>query len=344
MTFCTVPCPLPPAPSGFAQLATARPDGSQRLERFQSGTTFALIFVNRHMGKVFTQFGLSNRRLRCWSGLVGSGASDAKNLARRAASGRSLVAVIALGSIRKLHFDPKTAGSRRDFAADSKGETCGFVRTRCVGKEPAAQSHLRSFATRGRYSRSRRVSLHQASDDELRATQAAIGYLFQNNALFDSLTVFENVAFPLRQRARLSQAIVDESDLRQRAEHALRGVGLFPPCRKMPSQLSGGQRKRVALARAVVTRPPLLIYDEPTAGLDPVTTAKIYDLLHAERELTQATTLVVSSDIDALRRFAPRMLMLYRGGLCYDGPSDRMEQSESAVVRQFVRGDLEGPL
>lgn len=259
--------------------------------------------------------------------------------------GDKLVAVIALGSIRKLHFDPQKPPVLDGISLRiQKGETCGLCGPGASGKSLLLKVICGLLRPEAGTVEVGGVSLHHASDDELRATQAAIGYLFQNNALFDSLTVFENVAFPLRQRARLSQAIVDESDLRQRAEHALRGVGLFHHAEKMPSQLSGGQRKRVALARAVVTRPPLLIYDEPTAGLDPVTTAKIYDLLHAERELTQATTLVVSSDIDALRRFAPRMLMLYRGGLCYDGPSDRMEQSESAVVRQFVRGDLEGPL
>lgn len=168
--------------------------------------------------------------------------------------------------------------------------------------------------------------------------------LFQGAALFDSMTVFENVAFPLRQRARLQHESIEEAALAERVGEALRGVGLATHIGKMPSQLSGGQRKRVALARAVVARPPLLIYDEPTAGLDPVTTAKVYDLLAAERELMQSTTLIVSSDLDALRRFASRMLMIYRGTLCYDGPAAEMADSPNPVVRQFVRGELEGPL
>lgn len=188
------------------------------------------------------------------------------------------------------------------------------------------------------------ADLGGASPDLLRKIQSQIGYLFQNNALFDSMTVFENVAFPLRQRVRFRQESLDEHQLLERVSEALRGVGLATHAEKMPSQLSGGQRKRVALARAVVARPPLLIYDEPTAGLDPVTTAKIYDLLKAEQKLTQSTTLIVSSDLDAMRRFASRMLMVYRGALCYDGPSVGMEDSPSPVVRQFVRGELDGPL
>ncbi len=256
-----------------------------------------------------------------------------------------LVAVIALGSIRKLHFDPLKPPVLDGISLRiGKGETCGLCGPGASGKSLLLKIICGLVRPESGSVEVCGLDLRRASDEELRKTQAQIGYLFQNNALFDSLTVFENVAFPLRQRARLAQEAIDEAQLCERTEQALRGVGLYHHAAKMPSQLSGGQRKRVALARAVVSRPPLLIYDEPTAGLDPVTTAKIYDLLQAERGITQATTLVVSSDIDALRRFAPRILMIYRGGLCYDGPSDAMEQSESAVVRQFVRGDLEGPL
>ncbi|HNN54590.1 MAG TPA: ATP-binding cassette domain-containing protein, partial [Pseudomonadota bacterium] len=176
--------------------------------------------------------------------------------------GDKLVAVIALGSIRKLHFDPQKPPVLDGISLRiQKGETCGLCGPGASGKSLLLKVICGLLRPEAGTVEVGGVSLHHASDDELRATQAAIGYLFQNNALFDSLTVFENVAFPLRQRARLSQAIVDESDLRQRTEHALRGVGLFHHAEKMPSQLSGGQRKRVALARAVVTRPPLLIYD-----------------------------------------------------------------------------------
>jgi phospholipid/cholesterol/gamma-HCH transport system ATP-binding protein len=87
-----------------------------------------------------------------------------------------------------------------------------------------------------------------------------------------------------------------------------------------------------------------VLFDEPTAGLDPVTTSKIYDLLRAERDASGATVLAVSSDVDALKQFAPRMIMLYRGKLRYDGPTQQMADSSDAVVRQFVRGETEGPL
>lgn len=190
------------------------------------------------------------------------------------------------------------------------------------------------------------VSLFAADTDaaQQRSVQTRIGMLFQNNALFDSLSNFDNVAFPLRQRALQSGRQPDEAQLAERVTEALRGVGLYDHRDKLPSQLSGGQRKRVALARAVVARPPIILYDEPTAGLDPVTTAKVYELLQRERAATGATVIIVSSDIPALREFAPRLLMLYRGRLRYDGPAARVEETPDEVVRQFIRGDLSGPL
>jgi phospholipid/cholesterol/gamma-HCH transport system ATP-binding protein len=172
----------------------------------------------------------------------------------------------------------------------------------------------------------------------LQAVRSRIGMLFQNNALFDFMNVLENVAFPLL------RAGVPREEAEGRAAARLRSVGLAGSEGKAPSQLSGGMKKRVAIARASVAGPELCIYDEPTAGLDPVTTSKIYDLLRADQEATGGAVLVVSSDVEALRRFVRRMAMLYRGRLRYDGPADVIADSSDPVVRQFVRGELEGPL
>ncbi len=171
------------------------------------------------------------------------------------------------------------------------------------------------------------------------AGEARIGMLFQNNALFDFMTVGENVAFPLVRAGGVAQA-----EIERRVAEKLRAVGLAGSESKFPNQLSGGMRKRAALARAVIARPPVVIYDEPTAGLDPVTTSKIYDLLRAERDASGATVIAVSSDVDALRNFAPRLGLLYQGKLHYDGDAATVADCADAVVRQFVRGALEGPL
>lgn len=165
-----------------------------------------------------------------------------------------------------------------------------------------------------------------------------IGVLFQNGALFDFLTVLENVAFPL------VRAGTPRPEAEQRAAERLRSVGLAGSEHKHPSELSGGMKKRVGIARASVAHPEVVIYDEPTAGLDPVTTSKIYDLLRADQDATGATVLVVSSDVDALRSFAPRVAMLHAGRLRYDGPAEGIADADDEVVRQFVRGLTEGPL
>lgn len=216
------------------------------------------------------------------------------------------------------------------------GETVGLIGPGAAGKSVLAKILCRLIAP---------------DAGSVTVDAAAIGMLFQNNALFDFMTVGENVAFPL-----VRQGLLGGDEIRARVSERLRAVGLAGSEEKYPNQLSGGMKKRAALARAVIARPPLLIFDEPTAGLDPVTTSKIYDLLRAERDREAqagdgasarsngATVVVISSDVEALRGFAPRMALLHGGRLRYDGESATIADSDDAVVRQFVRGALEGPL
>ncbi|HKE14769.1 MAG TPA: ATP-binding cassette domain-containing protein [Kofleriaceae bacterium] len=175
-------------------------------------------------------------------------------------------------------------------------------------------------------------------EEALMAVRRRIGMLFQNYALFDFLSVGENVAFPLVRRGVAREAI-DE-----RVRERLRAVGLAGSEDKMPSELSGGMMKRVGIARATVARPDLVIYDEPTAGLDPVTTSKIYDLLRADQDETGCTVVAVSSDVDALVGFADTVAMLHEGVIRHQGPAGEVRDAGDPVVRQFVRGELEGPL
>jgi phospholipid/cholesterol/gamma-HCH transport system ATP-binding protein len=179
----------------------------------------------------------------------------------------------------------------------------------------------------------------RAPEDTLGTLRARFGMLFQNYALFDFMTVAENVAFPLVRRGGVAKSEIDA-----RVADRLRAVGLAGSERKRPGELSGGMKKRVGIARATIARPEIVVYDEPTAGLDPVTTSKIYDLLLADAESTGATVVAVSSDVAALCAFTPRVAMLHRGRLAYDGPSDTVGDAADPAVRQFVRGELEGPL
>jgi phospholipid/cholesterol/gamma-HCH transport system ATP-binding protein len=172
---------------------------------------------------------------------------------------------------------------------------------------------------------------------ELGELRKRIGMLFQNYALFDFLSVAGNVAFPLEQRGGFT-------DIAARVEARLRSVGLAGSEHKLTAELSGGMKKRVGIARATVADAEIVIYDEPTAGLDPVTTQKIYDLLAADHARTGATVLAVSSDVAALAQFVDEIAFLYRGHIVYRGPAATIRDAPDALVRQFVRGDLEGPL
>ncbi len=174
---------------------------------------------------------------------------------------------------------------------------------------------------------------------ELGPLRRRIGMLFQNYALFDFLTVEQNVAFPLEQRGGMTADAIAE-----RVAERLRAVGLAGSERKLTAELSGGMKKRVGIARATVADAELVIYDEPSAGLDPVTTQKIYDLLAADQARTGATVLAVSSDVVALARFVDEIAFLYRGKIAYRGPAATIADAPDPLVRQFVRGELEGPL
>ena len=178
-----------------------------------------------------------------------------------------------------------------------------------------------------------------ASELALRDIRRRFGMLFQNNALFDHLTVFDNIAFPLR---RLLAP--PEEEVADRVTERLACVSLSGFEERMPAGLSGGQQKRVGVARATVTRAPLVLYDEPAAGLDPVTSQKIFDLLRAEQRAAGATVMMVSSDLDRLLTVTDRVGMMHEGSLIFDGTTAEAKASEDPRVRQFVHGLTEGPL
>jgi phospholipid/cholesterol/gamma-HCH transport system ATP-binding protein len=179
----------------------------------------------------------------------------------------------------------------------------------------------------------------EANELQLQEIRKRIGMLFQNNALFDHLTVGDNIAFPLR---RLYAPPEDE--VRARVAERLKCVSLAGFEDRLPAGLSGGQKKRVGVARATVTGAPVVLYDEPAAGLDPVTSQKIFDLLRAEQRANGATVVMVSSDLDRLLTVTDRVGMMYRGELVFDGTTEEARACEEPRVKQFVHGLTEGPL
>lgn len=177
------------------------------------------------------------------------------------------------------------------------------------------------------------------SEIQLHEIRSLFGMQFQNNALFTHLTVAENIAFPLRRLTKLSDA-----EIAERVEERLTRVDLPGFGHRMPDGLSGGQKKRVGVARATVTQAPYIIYDEPTAGLDPVTSQKIFDMLREEQQVSKNTVLVISSDVAGLLTVLDRVGMMLRGRLIFVGGVEEARASRVPEVKQFVHGETEGPL
>jgi phospholipid/cholesterol/gamma-HCH transport system ATP-binding protein len=178
-----------------------------------------------------------------------------------------------------------------------------------------------------------------ASELEIQKMRLKIGMLFQNNALFDHLTVSDNIAFPLRRLTNLP-----EDEIHRRVEERLKCVAMTGFDARMPAGLSGGQKKRIGVARATIAQASIVLYDEPAAGLDPVTSQKIFELLREEQRAANATVIMVSSDLDRLLTVTDRVGMMYRGQLIFDGTTREAQHSTEPRVRQFVHGLTEGPL
>jgi phospholipid/cholesterol/gamma-HCH transport system ATP-binding protein len=172
------------------------------------------------------------------------------------------------------------------------------------------------------------------SERQMDAIRQQFGFLFQMGALFDSLNVEENVAFPLVEHTRKGR-----DEIARIVSQKLAMVGLDGTQKKMPGELSGGQRKRVALARAIALGPRVILYDEPTTGLDPIRSDVINELiLKLKRELN-VTSLVVTHDMNSAFKVADRIVMLHEGKLIFDGSPEEIQKSEVPVVRRFVVGE-----
>ena len=179
------------------------------------------------------------------------------------------------------------------------------------------------------------ASLHGA---ELTSFRRRFGMSFQEGALFDSMSVADNIAFPLR-RARW-----DRGRIRQRVEECLEMVHLEAAERKMPAELSGGMRRRVGFARAIALEPRILLFDEPTTGLDPVIKAVIDVLILELQEKLDSTAVTITHDLTSAFRIADRVALLFRGKIVADAPPQEFRELSDPRVQQFVRGLAEGPL
>jgi phospholipid/cholesterol/gamma-HCH transport system ATP-binding protein len=175
--------------------------------------------------------------------------------------------------------------------------------------------------------------ISQMSETELNAVRLNMGMVFQYSALFDSMTVGENVAFGLREHTNLP-----ETEIIKQVRRKLRMVGLFGKENLLPGALSGGMKKRVSLARAIAVNPQILLYDEPTAGLDPIMSNKIDRLITSTRRNMGVTSVVVTHHMDSAFHIADRIAMIHEGQIVEVGSVELIRQSKNAIVQQFIHG------
>lgn len=183
------------------------------------------------------------------------------------------------------------------------------------------------------------VDITKLDKKELVAVRKKFGMLFQNAALFDSMNVYENVAFPLREHTKLK-----EKEIREIVLEKLRLVGLKNVENKMPSELSGGMRKRVGLARAIALEPDIILYDEPTTGLDPIMRDVVDSLIYETQKKLNITSVVISHDIDSTTKIADYVAMIYDGRTIINGTIEDLRSSADPYVNQFLSGSMEGPI
>jgi phospholipid/cholesterol/gamma-HCH transport system ATP-binding protein len=174
--------------------------------------------------------------------------------------------------------------------------------------------------------------IHQASASELVEVRKSMGFLFQQAALYDSLSVEANVGFPLKRHSPMST-----SERNERVAQLLQQVGMEEHAHKMPSQISGGMQKRVALARALALEPRILLFDEPTTGLDPITSSEIDELILQVQKRYGTASIVVTHDLHSARNISDRMVLIHEGKTIIEGPFDDLQNSQDEFVSRFMR-------
>ena len=185
--------------------------------------------------------------------------------------------------------------------------------------------------------------LTEKDDGEIITSKGDIAMVFQYSALFDSLNVADNISFALRERKELRNKY-SEKELREIVSKKLELVGLKGIEYKFPSELSGGMQKRVSFARAIVTEPNTILYDEPTAGLDPISSTLIEDYIVRLKEETNAASIVVTHQMSTITRTANKVIMLYGGRIVFNGTPEEMLRQDNPYTKQFVTASLDGPM
>jgi phospholipid/cholesterol/gamma-HCH transport system ATP-binding protein len=183
------------------------------------------------------------------------------------------------------------------------------------------------------------TDITQLSGRRLDRVRERFGMLFQGGALFDSMTVFDNVAFPLREKTDLAPA-----EVTAQVQKMLENVGLGEMGYKFPAELSGGMKKRTALARALITNPSIILFDEPTTGLDPILGRAIHQLIQETHDAFEYTAVIVSHEIPEVFDIATRVAVVHEGRILAEGTPEMIVKSPDPFIQQFISGSLEGPV
>ncbi len=220
-----------------------------------------------------------------------------------------------------------------------KGTTCVIIGRSGCGKSVLLKHIVRVLMPEKGKIYIEGKDLDMLNEKELDNLRLRIGLVFQGGALFDSLTVGENVGFGLIEHTKISH-----KELLEKIEEALCMVGLSGIVNLMPSELSGGMKKRVALARAICVKPDIILYDEPTTGVDPITADSINELIRSLHDKLKVTSVVVTHDMKSAYKVADRIAMLYQGKIIAEGTPEEIQNTQHPVVHQFINGLAQGPI
>lgn len=186
-------------------------------------------------------------------------------------------------------------------------------------------------------------NLLEPDDGKVELSEDNVGMVFQYSALFDSLNIYENIAFALKERKEFRKRYNDK-EIKNIVKEKLAMIGLSGIENKFPSELSGGMQKRVSFARAIVTEPKIILYDEPTAGLDPVSSTVIEDYIVRLKNELKAASIVVTHQMSTIQRTADKVIMLYEGKIVWQGTPAEMLQTDNPYTFQFVNAQRKGPM